>query len=118
MFYKIYLQNYQECFPHVIAGSLRVLPNPLGGLRSLEVGKIDTFWTGIDHLQFDLQQLSTFLVQLTGINSIYQRSTLDETDEPWVPIYAHPLGKFHYGVYVSLAEELERKLEEGKCHSC
>lgn len=114
MVYKLYLKSYGFCYPHVIASRLEVLPNAFGGLRSLRVGKLDTFWTGIDHLHFSGD--SVFDVQLSEVKSIYRRSSLDEDDEPWEQLLApeaHPT-KFHYEVYASMAEDLERVLDEGK----
>ena len=52
--------------------------NPHGGSRNVEISKVLMFWTGSAHVYGSIG------FQISALESIETRSSLDEDDEPWV----------------------------------
>lgn len=106
MVYKITF-NY---WGFVVASKCEVLSNPHGGLQSLKLSGLDDFWTG--HVGLSFYNDSWFTIQLTNVNSVYKRSSLNEDDEQWIEYEVPHESEFKYETYKNIAIEIEAFLKE------
>jgi hypothetical protein len=77
--------------------------NPHGGSRNVEIAAVDMFWTGSFHVHGSAK------FQISAVESIEIRSSLDEDDEPWQLLWLR-VGPWSYAGDHEAARMLESVL--------